>query len=222
VCRLCQPCPCAALTNAANTGFAMSGTTTAIVAWSLLVAVPRRASRPARSRPLAQSFGSCASVRADPVGIAECTGSRGQRHVCPLATVGQGRPHGTSSVDGDTHRAAPCASLSRNWQTLPRPAPRPRRHWTVRDVATHVAGVLELYGRIARGGGSPITTIDGAREFNDHTVPRGGDRDIRALGRPCRSERRRLTCRHRHHPRRPCRALARRSANCQCPRCLRS
>jgi len=54
-------------------------------------------------------------------------------------------------------------------------------HWTVRDVATHVAGVLELYGRIARGGGSSITTIDGAREFNDHTVPRGGDRDIRAL-----------------------------------------
>src|SRR4029450_2150172 len=43
-------------------------------------------------------------------------------------------------------------------------------HWTVRDVAAHVAGGAELYGEIARGTPSPAATIEAVNALHDQII----------------------------------------------------
>src|SRR5262245_52390114 len=50
-------------------------------------------------------------------------------------------------------------------------------HWTVRDVAAHVAGGAELYTQIARGTPSPAPTIEAITALNDQIIGGIGEQD---------------------------------------------
>jgi uncharacterized protein (TIGR03083 family) len=54
-------------------------------------------------------------------------------------------------------------------------------HWTVRDVAAHVAGGAELYAQIVRGTPSPASTIESVTTLNDQIIGTISDRDTPAL-----------------------------------------
>jgi uncharacterized protein (TIGR03083 family) len=54
-------------------------------------------------------------------------------------------------------------------------------HWTVRDVAAHVAGGAELYGEIARGTPSPAPTIEAVTALNDQIIGTLAGQDLQAL-----------------------------------------
>ena len=54
-------------------------------------------------------------------------------------------------------------------------------HWTVRDVAAHIAGGAELYGEIARGTPSPAPTIEAITALNDQILSTVGEQDLPAL-----------------------------------------
>jgi len=214
LCGCASPAPARPETRP-NTGFAMSGTTTAIVAWSRSSRCPSAVGRLVADL-LANHSDLAQGVRADPVGIAECTGSRGQRTFARLANVGQGRPHGTSSVDADTHRAAPCASLSRNWKPLQAGHGRGRTLDSARR-GHHVAGVLELTAE-SRAVADLRSPPSMGPEFNDHTDPAGRRSRYPSTGRPCRSERAALLAvTDTIHGDLSC--LGTPVCQCQCPRC---
>lgn len=54
-------------------------------------------------------------------------------------------------------------------------------HWTVRDVAAHLAGGAELYGGIARGTPSPAPTIEAVTALNDQIIGTLAGQDLPAL-----------------------------------------
>jgi len=56
--------------------------------------------------------------------------------------------------------------------------------WTAREVAAHIAGGLELYTELIRGGTSPAETIDGIGPMNDEIIA-----SIDELGMPALAER---------------------------------
>ena len=67
-------------------------------------------------------------------------------------------------------------------------------HWTVRDVAAHVAGGAELYTQLLRGTPSPATSIEAITAVNDQIVGTFGQQELPPpLDRvPDRREERRL------------------------------
>jgi Mycothiol maleylpyruvate isomerase N-terminal domain len=54
-------------------------------------------------------------------------------------------------------------------------------HWTVRDVAAHVAGGAELYARIVRGTPSPAPTIDAITALNEQIIGAVAESGLPAL-----------------------------------------
>jgi len=54
-------------------------------------------------------------------------------------------------------------------------------HWTVRDVAAHVAGGAELYTQLLRGTPSPATSIEAITAVNDQIVGTVGQQELPSL-----------------------------------------
>jgi uncharacterized protein (TIGR03083 family) len=54
-------------------------------------------------------------------------------------------------------------------------------HWTVRDVAAHVAGGAELYTQLLRGTPSPATSIEAITAVNDQIVGTFGQQELPSL-----------------------------------------
>ena len=54
-------------------------------------------------------------------------------------------------------------------------------HWTVRDVAAHVAGGAELYTQLLRGTPSPATSIEAITTVNDQIIGTIGEQEMLAL-----------------------------------------
>ena len=86
----------------------------------------------------------------------------------------------------DMTRAAQAArAAAGRFTTLLRAVPDPGvtaiGHWTVRDVAAHVAGGAELYAGIVRGTPSPAPTIDAITALNEQIIGTVGESDLPAL-----------------------------------------
>jgi len=66
-------------------------------------------------------------------------------------------------------------------RAVPDPGVTAIGHWTVRDVAAHVAGGAELYAGIVRGTPSPAPTIDAITALNEQIIGTVGESDLPAL-----------------------------------------
>src|SRR5215470_5814418 len=95
-----------------------------------------------------------------------------------------GRPQPVPAVDL-TRAARAAGGAASQLAALLRAGPDPGLaavgHWTVRDVAAHVAGGAELYAQIARGAPSPAPTIEAITALNDQIIATLGEQDLPAL-----------------------------------------
>ena len=66
-------------------------------------------------------------------------------------------------------------------RTRPDPGAVAVGHWTVRDVAAHVAGGAELYAELVRGTPSPAPTIEAITALNDQIIGTLAGQDLQAL-----------------------------------------
>src|SRR5262249_6999045 len=75
--------------------------------------------------------------------------------------------------------------------------------WSAREVAAHIAGGLELYTELIRGGMSPAETIDAIAPMNDEIIGSIDEAGMPALAeriRRCANEYRRALSQHNGDP----------------------
>src|SRR5262245_51907157 len=84
----------------------------------------------------------------------------------------------TRAADAARAAAGRFAALLR---AVPDPGVTAIGHWTVRDVAAHVAGGAELYAGIVRGTPSPAPTIDAITALNEQIIGTVGESGLPAL-----------------------------------------
>ena len=95
----------------------------------------------------------------------------GERPVLPSVDM-------TRAADAARGAADRFAALLR---AVPDPGVTAIGHWTVRDVAAHVAGGAELYAGIVRGTPSPAPTIDAITALNEQIIGTVAESDPPAL-----------------------------------------
>jgi len=84
----------------------------------------------------------------------------------------------TRAADAARAAAGRFAALLR---AVPDPGVTAIGHWTVRDVAAHVAGGAELYAGIVRGTPSPAPTIDAITALNEQIIGTVAESGLLAL-----------------------------------------
>ena len=93
----------------------------------------------------------------------------------PAPDLCPGKQRALTEADAAVHRF--CALL----RTVRDPDVPAVGHWTVRDVAVHVAASMDLYAAILAGAPSPAATIDAVPDMNERPARALAERDPEVL-----------------------------------------